>query len=218
MSHEPNPICRRNAPGALEIALADTRERAAAIRRGAGLFASSELAAEIEALRLHALAAGLCGHFEILSEEPDAFGYEHQVWFQEGNPEPRVLKATYTDTFGHLPDGTHCLPTQYFERLLLQNEVFGDDIRLEGIVHGEIHSCRVVTSQPAVNGRFATPEEISGFFLARGFEAVKHDGRPLWWRRTDDIVCADTHGGNILVTPGGAFAAIDIPVMRSRLS
>jgi hypothetical protein len=214
MSHEPDPICRRNAPGALEIALTDTRERAEAIRRGSSIFASSKPAAEIEALRLHARAAGLRDRFELLVCEPDNFGYEHQVWFLDCDPEPWVLKATYADAFGHLPDGRDCLPTEYLERLLLQNEVFGDDIRLEGVVHEAIHSCRIVTSQPAVRGRFAEPAEVAEFFMTRGFESVRHHGRMLWWRRADDILCADTHGGNILVTPEGAMAAIDVPVMR----
>jgi hypothetical protein len=214
MIYEPDSICRRNAPGALEIAFADTRRRAAAIRGGSGLFASSELAAEIEALLAHALACGLPSQFEALIRGCDAFGYEHEVWFQEDEANPWVLKATYTDTFGHLPDGTLCLPSQYFERLLLQNEIFGDDIRLEGIVPGAIHSCRVITSQPAVHGRFATSEEVTSFFQERGFEAVKRGRRLLWWRSADNILCADTHGGNILVTESGAFAAIDVPVMR----
>ena len=78
MSHEPGSICRRNAPGALEVALADTRERAAAIRGGSGLCASSEFSAEVEALRLHALAARLPDQFEVLSREPDAFGLSEQ--------------------------------------------------------------------------------------------------------------------------------------------
>ncbi len=207
-------IFRGNASGALEVAIADTRERAAAIRRSGGLFASSEFAAEVKALRQHAKAAGLSRAFEPLTRAPDAFGFEHEVWFVECSPEPRVLKATWPDTFGFLPDGHACLPTEYLERLRLQNAVFGDDIRLEGVVEEEIGSCRIVTSQPAVCGRYATPEEVDRFFLERGFQAQGHGSRRLWLREADGTLCADTHGGNILVTAGGEMVAIDVPVMK----
>jgi len=42
---------RTNASGTLEVALAHTRAGAEAIRRGGGLFGSTQLAAECEALR-----------------------------------------------------------------------------------------------------------------------------------------------------------------------
>ncbi len=206
-------FCRRDAPGTMEVAFADTRARAAAIRLGPGIHASTRLSAEVEALRQHATGAGLPSCFEPLSRRPEAFGFEHEVWFMPHRDEPWVLKATYPDAFGHLPDGRACFPTEYFERLLLQNEVFGDDIRLEGIAI-EIGTCRVITSQPAVAGRFAEPEEVDRFFLDRGFSEIKLKVRKLWWRPTDDIVCADTHGGNILVTESGMMVAIDVPVMR----
>jgi hypothetical protein len=214
MNHGPDPICRRNAPGALAVAIADTRERAAAIRRSGGVFASSEFAAEVEAIRQFAAAAGLYRNFEPLSRSPDAFGFEHAVWFLESDTEPRVLKATWPDAFGFLPDGHVCLPSEYLERLCLHNIVFGDDIRLEGIVEEEIGSCRIITSQPAIRGRYADQEEIERFFVDRGFAPVRIGDRRAWWRRADGILCADTHGGNILVTDAGGLAAIDVPVMR----
>jgi predicted unusual protein kinase regulating ubiquinone biosynthesis (AarF/ABC1/UbiB family) len=38
-------------------------------------------------------------------------------------------------------------------------------------------------------------------------------GLTLWFNERSQTVCADTHGGNILVDEAGGFAAIDVPVM-----
>jgi hypothetical protein len=52
-----------------------------------------------------------------------------------GVEESLVTKATYENSFGVRADGGMALPVEYFERLLLQNEVFGDDSNL--MVYGK---------------------------------------------------------------------------------
>ncbi|MFN0080788.1 MAG: hypothetical protein ACKVY0_30330 [Prosthecobacter sp.] len=64
----------------------------------------------------------------------------------------------------------------YLERWALANRVFGDDVKIEGVVRlPDEDAPRVVISQPFVQGRDATVAEVSGFLSERGF--VEHKGR-----------------------------------------
>ena len=214
MPDESPNVCRSNAPSSLEFALANTRAGAAAIRRGGGIFATTELAAEIEALRRHAIEEGIIGPFERLNESHDTFGYEHRVWFPGTNePHPRVWKATFGNCFGTIPNGSLATPALYLERLILQNLVFGDDIRLEGIQEHPVGVISVITSQSAVKGKPGDMSAIHDYFLACGFVHLSWNGKPVWFRPSDHVVCADTHGGNILNVGGQMLVAIDVPAM-----
>ncbi len=214
MQNDPGAIRSTDATSTLEVALENTRRGAEAIRRGGGLFAATRLAAEIEALRLWAESSGCFRHYEELSRPPDSFGYEHEVWFpKSGSPNPRVLKATYDNSFGVMPDGREATPVGYLERLRLQNQIFGDDIELEGVFEPSFALIRIITSQQAIQGRPAEMEEIEIFFSQRSFQRCIWHGKNVWFREADRVICADTHGGNILVTHEGDMAAIDVPAM-----
>jgi len=168
----------------------------------------------MEALRRWAESCGVTRRFEDLSRPPDAFGYEHEVWFSNSRDEnPRVLKATYDNSFGVLPNGTEATPVGYLDRLRLQNQIFGDDIELEGVVEPSFALMRVITSQQAIQGRPAEIEEIELFFSQRSFQHCTWHGKSVWFREADRVICADTHGGNILVTLDGDMTAIDVPAM-----
>jgi hypothetical protein len=208
----------RDGSSTLCRAIHDTRSRLAAIQGRGGLFAENQFLAECEALRDHAVAEDLCSEFPLIDTAPDARGYEHEVWLPQMPPgEPqRVLKATYLDEFGHLPHGIAASPVQYLERLHYQNLIFHDDIRLEGILvtgRGHFFSMRVVTSQPFVNGRPGTAEEIKTFFLNQGFRHIRMKRRDGWYRREDGLLCSDTHGGNLLFSAASQLIAIDVPVI-----
>ncbi|MFN0080137.1 MAG: hypothetical protein ACKVY0_27040 [Prosthecobacter sp.] len=123
------------------------------------------------------------------------------------------MKATYANSFGVLPDGCEATPVGYLERLQLQNRVFGDAIELEGVMEPGFALIRVITSQQAIQGRPAELDEIEIFFSQHGFKRCFWRGKSVWFRRLDRVICADTHGGNVLVTKGGDMAAIDVPAM-----
>ncbi len=214
MPYGPEDLRQPDAPSTLELALAHTRAGAEAIRRGGGLFATTSFAAEVEAFRRFAEKHGLNQIIERLSDPPDTFGYEHEVWFPPDGEQPaRVLKATFGNCFGHLPDGSEGTPVGYLQRLILQNEVFGDDIRLESFCETRPGVYQTVTSQPAIEGRPAEQEEIRVFFLNAGFRMARLRGKPVWYREEDRIACSDTHGGNLLMTKEGRLIAIDVPAM-----
>ncbi|MES2598475.1 MAG: hypothetical protein V4662_24280 [Verrucomicrobiota bacterium] len=214
MAYGSEDLCPTDASGTIEVALAHTRAGADAIRRGGGIFGSTQFATECEALRQWAEQAGFLKAFPEISSIPDAFGYEHEVWFPASEPSSGiVIKATYGNCFGHLPNGNEGTPVTYLERLRLGNEVFGDQITLLGVEECRLGVIRVVTSQPAVEGHPAEAADIAAFFGTSGFEKRRYGLNTVWFRPVDNIIASDTHGGNVLRTDSGAMVAIDVPLM-----
>ena len=87
-----------------------------------------------------------------------------------------------------------------------------DDIRLEGIIKGEREA--IVTSQPVVRGRSATPEEIVHWMAQLGFSVLQNviAGRrdsASFFRASDGVAAFDAHGENVL-TDGEQVAPIDL--------
>src|SRR5690606_29256661 len=99
------------------------------------------------------------------SKGPDAFGDEHEVWLAGGS----VIKVAYPDFFGlrvvfREDESSKCLPSEYFERWVLHNELFGDDIEVIGVID-TTGGVRTVLKQQAIRGGPATEGEIEGFFI-----------------------------------------------------
>lgn len=208
----------RDGSSTLRRAIHDARSRLAAIQGRGGFFAENRFLAECEALRGYAIATGLRNDFPLIATQAGTRGYEHEVWIKNVPPEvpPRVWKATYPDEFGHLPQGIAAQPIQYLERLLYQNLIFHDDIRLEGISFdgdADFFTMRMVTSQPFVSGQPGSPEEIERFFQEQGFRNIRMKRRNGWFRDEDGLLCSDTHGGNLLRSEDGRLIAIDVPVI-----
>ena len=87
-------------------------------------------------------------------------GGEHQVFFQKRTR--RYIKATLTErqkgygiALGSFDRGA--TPSEYLDRLDLQNCIFDDDIRLERIVIKNDKPI-IVTSQPAIKGVAPAPD------------------------------------------------------------
>lgn len=98
-----------------------------------------------------------------------------------------------------MPDGTLELtrgtPLDYFERLLLQNSLFGDSIQLEGLA-GEESGTVVVTSQPNIEGDPVTADEMVAFMSRLWFQPLRglSLGRPgalAFYRDLDEIAAFD---------------------------
>jgi hypothetical protein len=107
-------------------------------------------------------------------------GSEHQV--HSDKPTNRVIKYTNPDVTGSGVVGQSLNVFDYLRNLAAQNEIFGDDIRLEGIVNLGEPFPRVVISQSFVKGRDSTPKEIDAYLKGRGFEK-QEDGS---WIRVRD--------------------------------
>ncbi|MES2708333.1 MAG: hypothetical protein V4726_17190 [Verrucomicrobiota bacterium] len=166
-------------------------------------------------------------------EKIDGGGQEHRVWHDL--KERRYWKATYAGHFGWVAGLDfrynkrsqedepfigmgEALPLEYLDRLILQNEVFADDIRLEACAI-EKEGLVVLTSQPFVRGRKPKPAAILETMLLLGFERIP--GLPAntedsfsFYRRPDRVSAFDAHTGNFILS-GNLVVPIDLVMVRA---
>ncbi len=123
------------------------------------------------------------------------------------------------DETAHLPELTGALPLEYLERQILQNQIFGDRIRLEGVA-SETGRIAVVTSQPTIFGDGIGLEEMITFMSKLWF-APLHGlslGRPgalAFYRDLDEIAAFDAHPGNFVKDGSGVVLPIDLILVRA---
>jgi len=89
--------------------------------------------------------------------------------------------------------------SQYLDRLALQNEKNGDDVRFHGVYFDKAGRPHLVTSQPDIVGTPATTEEISRRMKDAGFQEV---GNNAYYREIDNLLLADMHEGNSFLVEG----------------
>lgn len=178
---------------------------------------------QVEALRSFADRESLLidpetlGTFHRGRREHDLFGDGSEDWVFKITrgagfglvPSPiNVVSGMISDWFGVFP----ALPSQYFERLLLSNQLYPGLNSLEGFCEWEDRFC-IVTSQPFIAGRNATSLEIGAFMRSRGFT---HLCEATWFRADDDLAIFDVGGSNLFVGECGDLVPIDvIPVVAS---
>jgi len=113
-----------------------------------------------------------------------------------------VVSGMISDWFGVLP----AVPSQYFERLLLSNQLYPGLNSLEGFCEWEGRFC-IITSQPFIAGRNATSLEIAAFMKSRGFTRLCE---ATWFRPDDDLAVFDVGGSNLFVGESGDLVPIDV--------
>lgn len=155
-----------------------------------------------------------------------AQGAEHEVYFRESDD--RAVKRTYPGTFGVTPDvkgaQQSATPLFYLRRLTLLNEVFGSDMRLEGVTHGKPmiigqsgEQPSLVVSQPwaralDVNNPHPTFPEVAEFMTRIGFEPLPKSYFG-WTRLSDGVLILDARTDNFIKTKEGVVP-IDLVVDR----
>lgn len=147
-----------------------------------------------------------------LFTQPDAYGDEHEVWFAGD----RVVKLAYPDFFGlrvvHRSDeDQRCNPCEYFERWLLHNELFGDDVEIPG-AFDTVDGVRLVLVQRAIQGSPATEAEIRSFFVGNGWLPFQIGRNSAWFDESRLLVVSDTHQGNLIETPDKVMVPIDFRI------
>ena len=147
-----------------------------------------------------------------LSTQPDAYGDEHEVWFNSET----IIKLTYPDFFGlrvvyRTDEDKRCNPCEYFERWVLHNDLFGDDVEVLGAFE-TTKGMRTVLSQKAIQGNPATEEEIRFFFKGNGWLPFRTDDGCAWFDQTRLLVISDTHQGNLIKTPDDFMVPIDFRI------
>lgn len=134
----------------------------------------------------------------------------------------RVRKLTKRNEFGLFPhfdlvENTVGLrpasPIEYFDRLLLQNEWFEDDIQLVGIGLTEAGSIYTLTSQPFIKGRASTTAEIGECLLGLGFTEIDVD-LAAWIEPKEKVVISDAHPRNVVTDSKGRILPIDLIMGR----
>lgn len=135
-------------------------------------------------------------------------------------------KATHPGRYGFTvidangqPTLTHALPGEYLNRLLLANETFDDDIRLEGVTR-ETGGLVILTSQPTVVGTACNREEMVAYFEARRFALIPnfsagYRGSLSFYRDLDQIAVFDAHPANFLRDRNGIILPIDAVLLRA---
>lgn len=143
---------------------------------------------------------------------------EHEV--RHRNTDNRALKRTHLGTYGFIPRQTDGLwkpfpatPSEYLQRWILQNRLFGDDIQLEGVIVSSGPSLIIgqpaggislVISQPwldALDSRWPHPgdSEIASLMDDLGFEPI-HQAFYGWRSRDGNFVILDAKPDNFVVT------------------
>ena len=105
------------------------------------------------------------------------------------------------------------MPVEYLERLILQNELFSDQITFVGI-GGNIRAPRIMTRQPDIIGEAANDEEIVRMMTeALGFQclpprfSVGYQDSLAFIR--EDVAVFDLRPANVVRTPEGLIVPID---------
>lgn len=144
-----------------------------------------------------------------------------------GTARQRYHKATRPGRYGFtviaMPDGTaeltDALPLEYLERLLLQNSLFNDDLRLEGVAV-ERERLVILTSQPNLTGDEATGQDMLTFmrklwFLPLTGLSIGRPGALAFYRDLDEVAAFDAHPGNFVKDDDGHVLPIDLILVRA---
>jgi hypothetical protein len=130
-------------------------------------------------------------------------------------------KAAYAVNFDlGTPRMVPATPLEYLDRLMLQNRIFGDNLRFVGIA-GNAGQRRIVTRQDIVTGNPARWEEIVRMMTDLGFNKLRHNHgigyEDSYAFLRDDAVVFDLRPANVFVTDDGIVVPIDcIPVRLPR--
>ena len=141
-------------------------------------------------------------------QTPDEVGAEHRVFFDPD--QSSAIKLTNTNLCGvSYPDGEPGAATalEYLKRWRMQNELFGDDADLEGVVESP-SGISLAIRQRWIVGTVPTLDEIAQMMSLLGFEATLVP--ECYYRASDDIAVMDCHDGNFLRDENDVIIPIDI--------
>jgi hypothetical protein len=143
----------------------------------------------------------------------DVGGGEHIVRLDE--KADRVFKATrlekqkgYGIALGSFTHGA--TPSEYLDRLNLQNLIFNDDIRLERVVliNGKPI---IVTSQPEIKGTVPTQAAIDETMVAKGFEKLTPGA---YYDEKNGLLLYDLFPKNAMQAADGVIYPFDPVIQR----
>jgi hypothetical protein len=151
----------------------------------------------------------------------DAQGTEHVVRFRGQLVEKHQKAEAWVPIFlatGKLGVG-RAIPTEYLRRLELQNELFGDKIRITALTRCN----RFVITQPTLRGEEPSENEIRDVLEAAGWKRVPMEVQDLpvqlmgsaWWHDEEGLVLLDARKPNFKKTD---FGVLPIDLILADLS
>jgi hypothetical protein len=144
---------------------------------------------------------------------PFAHGGEHDVFFQKRTQ--RYLKATRPDRHkGYgiaLGSFTHgATPSEYLDRLVLQNRIFNDDVRLERIVERGGKPI-IISSQPFIKGTEPVQAALDELMLSKGYEVL---ATGAYYDFDAGLLVFDLFPRNAILAADGQIYPIDAVIQR----
>ena len=137
---------------------------------------------------------------------------EHRLWLDDASG--RVIKLTLpgrtgrtvrlvspppnTDQLHQLVRLTSATPLEYLDRLALHNELFGDDVRVLGVLCDSRNLLSIVISQVFLCGTRPTDAHVRTFMHAAGFRQL--GAEPAFYRPHDRVAAFDAHTANFVRT------------------
>lgn len=191
-----------------------------AAERSAGENREQQLAADRQAL------ARMRKSGEVATVTPNpannlAQGSEHRIELSEDGT--RVLKHTTDGYFGFQPDVSRSgkvtlkasSASEYLQRMEMQNEVFGSDLRFEGSHDEGLGG--ITFSQRYISGTTPSDAEIESFMTSRGFTKVD-DSRVIdrslrgttYHHAETGYIAADVRGPNFKKGDDGTLYPLDL--------
>ncbi|MEI9892742.1 MAG: hypothetical protein WDN28_02200 [Chthoniobacter sp.] len=105
------------------------------------------------------------------------------------------------------------LPSEYLTRIDVTRELWGDDVRFEGLSP----SAGIVTSQPAIHGDIPDAAGIETFFIGEGFVRVPadkiandHIAHTTWFHPAAGVLVSDAKPDNFVRDDEGNIVPIDV--------
>ena len=152
-----------------------------------------------------------------------AGGAEHDIAYQEATC--KYWKVTRPDHFGWTvlpghdgnPYGAEATPLEYLERWQNANEVFGDDVKLRGVIVTD-QGVQVVVSQPFIKGKYPEQSQIRTQMREQGFQLVPRfhlgaDPNTSYYHVEEKIAVFDAAPDNFIMSQKMAVP-IDVVVIR----
>ncbi len=201
------PGAHRGGPAHDAAAVADlTRRQLARLREWAG--ANARL--------IHPRLIGLLDHGQIR-----VGGVEHDVFHEVRTG--RWVKLTLPGRSGKelraivalagvrpTLETADALPADYLRRLVLSNELLGDDFCFHGVMDHPAGP-RLVVSQRHVRGEHAGAEAIARHFVQNGFQPIN---AKTFYDPEENLLISDAHDGNVLRTAEGLLDPFDVCLQR----
>lgn len=154
-------------------------------------------------------------NWKLGSRLPPVFtrGGEHQVYFHKRKQ--RYLKATllerqlgYGIALGSNSRGA--TPSEYLDRLDLQNTIFLDDIQLERVVLDNGKPI-IITSQPAIKGHAPTQVALDELMTGKGYEKLANGA---YYDEPKGLLIFDLFPRNAIQAADGHIYPIDPVIQR----